>query len=284
MSIREGTLYIVATPIGNLGDITHRAVDVLQSVDVIYAEDTRHSGRLLQHAGISSVLRSLHEHNETQRVADVVSALQCGGTAAVISDAGTPLVSDPGYRLVAECHALGIAVSPIPGPSAVIAALCVSGLPTDSFVYLGFPPARSAARRAWLESHRDVARTMVIYESKHRITATLDALQDAFGAERVATIARELTKAHETVRRDTLANLLCWINADAHQQKGEFVIVVSGAEPKPADQPELERVLMVLLQDLSVKQSSVIAAKLTRVPRQRAYALALTLKRVTQER
>jgi len=278
MSISEGTLYIVATPIGNRDDISARALEVLRSVDVIYAEDTRHSGRLLQHFGVASSVRSLHEHNEQQRVPMVVAALRAGGTAAIVADAGTPLISDPGYRLVAECHVQSINVSPIPGPSALVAALCVSGLPTDAFVYLGFPPAKASARQNWLKACSLESRTQIFYESRHRIVATLQALVTEFGADRWATIARELTKTHETVRRDTLAQLLVWIESDNNHQKGEFVIIVAGCEQIETNDVELKRVLTALLEELSVKQSVSIATRLTGLPRRQVYDAALSLR------
>ncbi|MBX2823261.1 MAG: 16S rRNA (cytidine(1402)-2'-O)-methyltransferase, partial [Gammaproteobacteria bacterium] len=275
MSVSEGTLYIVATPIGNLDDISARALEVLRSVDVIYAEDTRHSSKLLQHYGIASKTRSLHEHNEQQRIPGAVDDLQAGRTAAVIADAGTPLISDPGFRLVVACHDQQVRVSPVPGPAALVAALCVSGLATDSFVYLGFPPAKAAARREWLAARSQENRTQILYESRHRIKATLSALADTFGAERRATVARELTKTHETVRRDTLDNLVTWIESDTNQQKGEFVLVVEGHPETATSDRELDRILSVLLGELTVKQSVVIATRLTGLPHRQVYDAAL---------
>ncbi|MBX2886088.1 MAG: 16S rRNA (cytidine(1402)-2'-O)-methyltransferase [Granulosicoccus sp.] len=278
MSNQEGTLYIVATPIGNLDDISARAVVVLRSVDTIYAEDTRHSGRLLQHLGIKTPLKSLHEHNEEQRVPAVIAQLQAGQNLAVISDAGTPLISDPGFRLVSACHEQGVTVTPVPGASALITALCAAGLPTDSFVYLGFPPGRSSARRQWLKQQSEESRTLVLYESRHRIVDTLTDLCEVFGEARVATVARELTKTYETIRRGSLGSLLHWIGNHAEQQKGEFVLVIAGAPVKTIEEPELRRVLGILLTELSVKSSASMAAQLTGQPRKRAYDLALSMR------
>lgn len=278
MSNQEGTLYIVATPIGNLDDITARAVAVLKSVDGIFAEDTRHSGRLLQHLEIKTPLKSLHEHNEEQRVPGVIADLKAGKSAAVISDAGTPLISDPGYRLVNRCHEEGLSVSPIPGTSALVAALSVAGLPTDSFLFMGFPPAKSAARQQWLSSYAVETRTLVLYESRHRIVDTLNDLCITFGEDRMAAVARELTKTYETVRRGSLGTLHTWVAENAEQQKGEFVLVLAGTVVPPVEDAELRRVLSILLSELSVKSAASMAAQLTGLPKKRAYELALTLR------
>ena len=277
--INPGTLYIVATPIGNLEDISRRAVQVLQQVDCIYAEDTRHSARLFQHCGITTRTVSVHEHNESERVAGVISHLHDGGTAALVSDAGTPLISDPGYRLVSACHAKGITVSPIPGPCALVAALSVSGLPTDRFVYVGFLPAKEAAREQALEALAGETTTLVFYESRHRIKSWMNSALTIFGADRPVTIARELTKTFETICHGTLASVNDWLLQDEQQQKGEFVIVVGGAVSDTAtDEVQLVRVLELLLPELSVKKAASIAATMTGLGRNRAYEVALTLK------
>lgn len=280
VSVRASTLYIVATPIGNLGDITARAISVLRGVDVIFAEDTRHSGGLLQHFGIQKKLRSLHEHNESGRVQQVAQLLLDGGSAALISDAGTPLISDPGYRLVAHCHQVGLAVCPVPGASALIAALSVSGLPTDSFTFLGFPPARQAARREWYKRHATETRTLVFYESRHRIVASVEDMQLCFGADRAAAIARELTKTYETIKRTNLGDLLTWLQATPDQQKGEFVVMIEGARTtdEALAESEMERVLRILLADMSVRQAAALTAEITGCKRKTAYTLALSLR------
>lgn len=228
MTAAQHTLYIVATPIGNRDDLSLRAIALLQSVDRIYAEDTRHSLPLLQHHAIHTRVWSLHEHNESARVESVLLHLEAGGSAALISDAGTPLISDPGYRLVRACLQRGVRVSPIPGPCALTAALSISGLPTDRFLFVGFPPARAAARRQWLASLTAMPHTLVIYESPHRILATQSAIVDLFGGEREMTLARELTKRFETVMHGRAADVLEMLTQDVNQQRGEFVLMVAG--------------------------------------------------------
>jgi len=260
--------------------MTARACDVLRDVDVIFAEDTRRSARLLQHFGLRTRLQSLHEHNEQERLGQVVQLLQSGGTVALISDAGTPLVSDPGFRLVRECQALGLRVTPVPGASALIAALCVSGLPTDSFIFCGFPPARALARRTWLAKHRSEHRTQVFFESRHRIVASLLDMQECFGALRTATLARELTKTYETIKQASLADLYLWISTSPEQQKGEFVIVVAGAQEsaEEIEETELRRVISILLRDFPASQAASTAAQLLGCKRKRAYALAIEMR------
>ncbi|MDN5850267.1 MAG: 16S rRNA (cytidine(1402)-2'-O)-methyltransferase, partial [Nitrococcus sp.] len=230
---KSGVLHIVATPIGNLGDITRRAVDVLRRVDVIAAEDTRHTRRLLAHVGINRPLVSLHEHNEAQRLVGLLARLEAGESIALVSDAGTPLISDPGFRVVQEAQRRGLTVVPIPGACSIIAALSVAGLPTDRFVFEGFLPARASARQRHLQSLRLEPRTLVFLESCHRIVAALHDLMAALGATRTATLARELTKCYETVRLDTLAGLADWVTSEAEQARGELVLVVAGASAEP---------------------------------------------------
>ncbi|MCB1757530.1 MAG: 16S rRNA (cytidine(1402)-2'-O)-methyltransferase [Gammaproteobacteria bacterium] len=270
-------LYIVATPIGNLGDMTRRALDVLASVDTVYAEDTRYSRRLLNHYGVQANLVSLHEHNEEERLVQVIGLLESGGTAALISDAGTPLISDPGYRLVAACHTRGLGISPVPGPSALISALSVAGLPTDSFVFLGFPPAKKEERKSWLAALSGQARTMVFYESRHRIVASLADMRDTFGEDRVMTMTRELTKQFETIRRGSIGDMADWVSADPDQQKGEYVLIVAGAEPTTEPDARAREVLTLLLRDLSVKRASEVAAQVLGMKKNALYKLALAL-------
>jgi len=281
---KKGILYIVATPIGNLGDISQRALDILGSVDVVAAEDTRHSRNLLSHFGLSCSLVSLHEHNEEARTASLLDRLLSGESVAVISDAGTPLVSDPGYRLVTAAHEAGIRTVPVPGPSSVTAALSVAGLPSDRFCFEGFLPARAAARRRTLRALAKESRTMIFLESSHRIVASLKDMTDAFGAERPAALARELTKAFETVVREPLGMLLRRLEQEPDQRRGEFVVLVGGvpADSRAADEAasmDLDTVLGVLLEELPVRQAAGLAARLCGLPRNRVYRRALALSR-----
>ncbi|HEY9198930.1 MAG TPA: 16S rRNA (cytidine(1402)-2'-O)-methyltransferase [Gammaproteobacteria bacterium] len=276
-SDKAGVLYVVATPIGNRADITQRALKVLGEVAQVLAEDTRHSGALLRSLGISTPLLSLHEHNEQAQVDGVLARLASGHDLALISDAGTPLISDPGYRVVRAARQAGIAVVPVPGPSALITALSVAGLPTDRFVFEGFLPAKRVARRAHLQTLAAETRTLVFYEASHRIQECLVDLGELFGAQREAVVARELTKAFEQVQSGTLAELNDWLAADANRQRGEFVVLVAGA---PAVQeteinPEARRVLEVLLRELPVKQAAALAAEITGLRKNALYQLAL---------
>jgi 16S rRNA (cytidine1402-2'-O)-methyltransferase len=276
----SGTLYIVATPIGNLGDFTERAIATLRAVSVIAVEDTRHSSRLLQSCGISTPMLSCHEFNESERVESLLQRVQRGEDVALISDAGTPLISDPGYHLVRQAHAQGIRVVPVPGPSAVIAALCSAGLPTDRFVFEGFLPAKSAARVAKLRELQDETRTMVFYEAPHRIVECLADMVACFGSERVATLARELTKTYETLLQASLAALLDKVQCDDNQQKGEIVLVVAGAEKRSSEvSAEAEATLKVLLEELPLKQAAALAAKITGQKKNLLYELALVLQK-----
>lgn len=273
MSIEPGTLYVVATPIGNLGDITARALEVLRGVDRIAAEDTRHTAKLLSHFGISTPQLSLHEHNEIERAAELVAALKAGRSIALVSDAGTPLISDPGYRLVREARAAGLRVSPVPGASALVAALSVSGLPTDRFVFEGFLPAKSAARRARLEALSGEPRTLVFYESPHRIRRSLADLRDCLGGRREAVLARELTKTYESVVGGRLEELCRRMEDRALETRGELVVIVAGA-PEPASaelDPEAERILAVLAAELPVKQAARLGAAILGKPKNELY-------------
>lgn len=274
-----GCLYLVSTPIGNLSDITLRAIDTLKTVDKIAAEDTRHSRRLLTHYQIDTPLFSLHEHNEDERIAYVLALLASGESIALISDAGTPLISDPGFRLVRAVRDKHFSVVPIPGPCALIAGLSASGLPTDRFIFEGFLPVKKSALMNYLSSLQNETRTMVFYESVHRIQKTLAVFQTVFGGARRATIARELTKNYETIKQASLSALCDWIENDPHQQKGEFVIVLQGSESKAQtqDEVELERLLNILLKEVSVKQAVKIACDITGLRKKQVYEKALSL-------
>ncbi len=281
MSILNGALYIVATPIGNLGDMTARAIEVLRGVTLIAAEDTRHSAGLLRHFGIATPSLALHEHNERQQAEKIIERLRQGGSVALISDAGTPLLSDPGYHLVRAAHAAGIRVIPIPGASAALAALAASGLPTDRFTFEGFLPAKSAARRERLSALQAESRTMLFYEAPHRVAATLGEMAEILGGTREAVLARELTKLYETVRKDTLEGLWRWVQGDPQQQKGECVIAVQGAAPVAdggAAEAEVHRTLEILLEELPLKQAVALAARISGEKRNRLYEWAVELK------
>ncbi|RMG35353.1 MAG: 16S rRNA (cytidine(1402)-2'-O)-methyltransferase [Gammaproteobacteria bacterium] len=285
MSNEVGTLYVVATPIGNLGDLGRRAAEVLASVDLIAAEDTRRTRALLRHLGLDRPLLALHEHNEQARVDSLVQRLRSGDTIALVSDAGTPLISDPGFPLVRACHGAGIRVVPVPGPSALIAALSVAGLPTDRFRFEGFLPRREAARASLLGDLAAAPETLVFYESSHRILETLAALVAAFGGARPATLARELTKLHETLLTGTLEEIHAAVATDEHQRKGEFVLVVGGAPPREGDRFELSlaNTLDVLLQELPLKRAVAVTARLSGENRNRVYRLALERQRAQQK-
>ncbi|HBY88350.1 MAG TPA: 16S rRNA (cytidine(1402)-2'-O)-methyltransferase, partial [Colwellia sp.] len=227
-TLTPATLYIVATPIGNLGDISQRAIDILTQVDVIACEDTRHTGKLLSAFSIKNKTMSLHDHNERQRQDQVATMLQEGKTIALVSDAGTPLISDPGFHLVRHCRSLGLQVSPIPGACAAISALSVAGLPTDRFSFEGFLPSKSGARQATLTALADESRTMVFYDAPRRAIDTVQDIVTTLGGERYIVIARELTKTFETIHSDTAENLLTWLEQDANQLKGEMVLIIEG--------------------------------------------------------
>lgn len=276
---QPGQLFVVATPIGNLADFSNRAISTLQEVDVIAAEDTRHSKPLLQHFGIQTPLLSLHEHNEQQRSELLLQRLLGGESVALISDAGTPLISDPGYRLVTLVRAAGIKVVPIPGSCALIAALSASGIASDKFRFEGFLPPKSGARRQQLDSLKHEEHSLIFYESPRRLLDTLDDCVDAFGEERRACLARELTKIHETIETRTLAELRDWVKADQNQQRGECVLLIEGAQTaKSADEQEILRVLGFLLKELPVKKAAAIAAGITGGSKNEAYQLALKLQ------
>ncbi|MBS0230483.1 MAG: 16S rRNA (cytidine(1402)-2'-O)-methyltransferase [Proteobacteria bacterium] len=269
-----GTLFVVATPIGNLGDISPRALDTLRSVAGICAEDTRRSGQLLSHFGISTPLLALHEHNEDAIAARIVVRLQGGESLALVSDAGTPLVSDPGFRLVQAARAAGVKVSPVPGASALIAALSVAGLPSDRFAFEGFLPAKPNARRERMQALAAETRTLIFYESSHRIEDALADMVQVFGGQRRAVLARELTKLFETVLDGTLAQLQARVEVDADQRKGEFVLLVHGAEDD-ADARIIEgrRLYAKLSQHLPPSTAAKLAAELSGAPRKALYGM-----------
>jgi len=281
LSNAQGILYIVATPIGNLEDMSIRAIDILKTVYRIAAEDTRHSGRLLQHYGIGTPMLALHEHNEQRAADEVIRLLLQGRSVALISDAGTPLISDPGFPLVRACREQNIRVSPVPGPSAAIAALSVSGLPTDRFRFEGFLPRTPAARISKLETLKNEVVTLVFYESSHRISHSLEALLQVFGGKRLACVARELTKQYEDVFQGSLDELSKLVQAGEHRQKGEFVLVVSGAsqEQQSTLPKEALDLLGVLTAELPLKQAVAIAAKVTGLRKNELYQAALNLGR-----
>ena len=267
-----GTLYVVATPIGNLADIGARALQVLGSVAAICAEDTRHTRQLLAAHGLERPLIALHEHNEEELAWKLVERMRGGDSLALVSDAGTPLVSDPGYRLVREARAAGIAVSPVPGACAAIAALSVAGIPSDRFCFEGFLPAKSSARRERLAALARESRTLVFYESSHRIEESLTDIAAVFGAEREAVLGRELTKLFETLLGDTLAAILERVRADDNQRKGEFVLVVRGAaDDGSAALLEGQRLYAKLKEHLSPSQAAKLAAELSGAPRKSLY-------------
>ncbi len=277
--MNAASLYIVATPIGNLSDISERAIKILQEVDLIAVEDTRHSGKLLQHIGVSTPMLALHEHNEDKKVQDIIDKLLAGAQIALISDAGTPLISDPGYQLVKAALLAGIKVSPIPGPSALVTALSVSGLPSDSFIFEGFLPNKSSGRIKKLGALSAESRTLIFYEAPHRIVACLQDMLQIFGAKRTAVIARELTKTFETIKNDSLENLLEWVQADTNQQKGEFVVLVQGKEKdNTVVNSEAESILNTLMQELPLKQASHLVSKITGIKKNTLYQIGLNKK------
>ncbi|NOY16230.1 MAG: 16S rRNA (cytidine(1402)-2'-O)-methyltransferase [Gammaproteobacteria bacterium] len=276
---RPGKLYVVATPIGNLSDITNRALETLASVELIAAEDTRHSRTLLQHYGIKTAMLSLHEHNESSRIKQIIGLLQAGSSVALISDAGTPLISDPGSRLVQAVHEAGLQPVPIPGPSAVSTMLSVAGQPVERFCFEGFLPSKAAARRKQLGSLLTETRTLVFYESSHRISDSIQDMKNAFGASRPCTVGRELTKRFESLYRGTLAEVLLVMQQDENSGRGEFVIVVAGAEENPDKSIEAGQSMMdVLVTELSVSQAASLAARMSGARKKVLYEYGLGKK------
>ena len=278
MIVESGTLYIVATPIGNLEDLSPRAQRILSSVDLILAEDTRHSRKLLDAFAIRTAMLAFHDNNEARTAAQIIGRLAQGCDVALIADAGTPLISDPGFKLVRQAHEENIPVCPVPGPAAVIAALSAAGIAPGRFLFEGFVPGKTEARRKHLLNLAGTCRTMVFYEAPHRIQAFLDDASSIFGADRKATVARELTKKFETIRHGTLGGLIEWMNDDPEQRRGEFVVVIAGARADNPDKSELTATLGILLKSLSLKQSARIAAELTGGSRNEIYDLAVSLR------
>jgi 16S rRNA (cytidine1402-2'-O)-methyltransferase len=273
----RGRLDVVATPIGNLRDLSPRAQEALASADVVAAEDTRHTRGLLQSIGVSRPLVSLHTHNETSRVPELLARLAAGETVALVSDAGTPLLSDPGYELVSEAARAGYEVRVLPGPSAITAALAVAGLPTDRFCFEGFLPARSSERRAHLAELARELRTLVFFEAPHRIEECLADIADVLGAQRNAAVARELTKAHETIYRGTVGSLLERAKSEANFARGEITLVVQGtaASEEKVDSQLLQRAVSLLVRELPPGRAAALAAQLVGARRSDAYELAL---------
>ncbi|MFQ1008180.1 16S rRNA (cytidine(1402)-2'-O)-methyltransferase [Gilliamella apicola] len=273
------TLYIVATPIGNLDDITLRAINTLKRVDLIAAEDTRHSGLLLQHLGIKAKLFSLHDHNEQEKAHVLIEKLQSGISIALVSDAGTPLINDPGYHLVKACRENDIKVVPIPGACAAIAALSVAGLPSDKFIYEGFLPAKSKARQDSLVSLITEPRTMIFYESTHRLLETLKDMQTIFGADKQIVLAKELTKTWETIVSFPVNELIDWLNQDASRQKGEFVLIVAGYTESNKDiDPKAINTLKLLQKELPLKKAAAITAEIYGLKKNQLYQIGLNLE------
>ncbi len=275
-AISPGTLYIVPTPIGNLGDITQRALSVLQSVDLIAAEDTRHTGLLLQHFAINARLFALHDHNEQQKAQTLVAKLQEGQAIALVSDAGTPLINDPGYHLVRTCREAGIQVVPLPGPCAAIAALSAAGLPSDRFCYEGFLPAKSKSRRDTLQALAAEPRTLIFYESTHRLLDSLDDICSVLGADRYVVLARELTKTWESIQGAPVGELVAWVREDENRRKGEMVLIVEGHKAQEdALPPEALRTLALLQSELPLKKAAALAAEIHGVKKNALYKYAL---------
>ena len=278
----SGTLYVVATPIGNLDDISARMLKTLQNVALIAAEDTRHSARLMQHFGINTPLIACHDHNERDQGLRLVERLLAGESIALISDAGTPLISDPGFHLVRAARAAGVPVVPVPGPCALVAALSAAGLPSDRFVFEGFLPARSSGRRQQLEALREEPRTLMFYEAPHRLLESLRDMQTVFGDERVVVLARELTKTFETIKGAPLVELCAWVEADSNQQRGECVLLVEGwraPEGEESLSAEVLRILQLLLAELPLKRAAALAAEITGVRKNLLYQEALRLQK-----
>ena len=278
MATAPGTLYIVATPIGNLEDLSRRAQRILSSVDLVLAEDTRHSRKLFNSFNITTPALAFHDNNEERMTERIISRLVAGSSVALVADAGTPLISDPGFKLVRQAHAQKIPVSPVPGPAALIAALSAAGVAPGKFQFEGFAPTRAEARRKRLAALAGAPHTLVFYEAPHRVRAFLADAAMIFGAGREASIARELTKKFETIRHGTLGGLIDWMEGDPGQGKGEFVVIIAGAGDEPADSAELTALLRVLLKSLSLKQTVPIAAELTGAPRNQIYELAVSLQ------
>ena len=278
MTDLTGILYIVATPIGNLQDITQRALDTFTQVDLIAAEDTRHSGLLLSHYGIKKPFFALHDHNEQEKAHILVEKLKQGSHIALISDAGTPLISDPGFHLVRQCREAGIRIVPLPGACAAITALCASGIASDRFCFEGFLPAKSKARKDKLENIAEEDRTLIFYESTHRILDTLEDMQSMLGEERYIVLAREITKTWETITGNTIKNLREWLLEDPNRTKGEMVLIVEG-KPKSDNNEEISpqavKALELITEELPLKKAAAIVAELYGYKKNALYQLGL---------
>ncbi len=275
----EPGLYVVATPIGNFGDMSQRALEVLQGVDLIAAEDTRHSQRLLQHFAVNTPAVAYHDYSDGRASGKIVACLEDGGAVALISDAGTPLISDPGYRLVRTVQDKGYTVYPVPGPCAAIAALSVSGVATDRFLFEGFLPAKAGARENRLKALASESVTLIFYEAPHRIEDSLGAMHSVFGADREAVMAREITKTYETIRRGTLAELLDFVSTDKNQQRGEIVLLVEGSRHRDRELDESTRVLLQrLAEELPAKRAAAVVADITGLRKKLLYQYLLDVK------
>ena len=274
-----GTLFIVATPIGNLNDITFRAVEILKSVDIILAENTRHSKKLLQHLNITKPIRAFHEHNEREKTKAIIDELHSGKSIALINDAGTPLISDPGYFLVVQAKKEGLRVVPIPGASALITALSASGLASDSFTFLGFLPSKQIARIKLLKTLLNQTKTSIFYESPKRILATLTDMHAIFGDSREVCLAKELTKVFETIQTDSIPNLINYLTADENNQKGEFVILIAANDKIDIVEAEtrLDSLLPILCAEMGASKAAKLAAKITGIDKKICYKKAIDL-------
>ncbi|MCC3346232.1 16S rRNA (cytidine(1402)-2'-O)-methyltransferase [Psychrobacter sanguinis] len=279
ISVAKAYLYIVATPIGNMGDITARAIDVLKKVDIIACEDTRTSGKLLSNFSINTQTWAYHEHNSEIQTPKIIEMIQRGHSVALISDAGTPLISDPGYQLVQAAHLAGVSVVPVVGASAAIGALSVAGLPSDKFSFVGFLPAKTHGRVKQLQDYAERTETLIFYEAPHRIVASLKDMAAVFGDNRPATLCRELTKTFETVKKSTLGELVNFVESDNNQQKGEIVLVVGGNVNNSSDDLSVhDPLLQRLLEDLSVKKAAALASDITGVKKNALYQRLLELQ------
>ncbi|HEX5392783.1 MAG TPA: 16S rRNA (cytidine(1402)-2'-O)-methyltransferase [Rhodocyclaceae bacterium] len=275
---KTSALYVVATPMGNLGDITLRALEILKRVDAVACEDTRHARRFLDHHGIRAQAFALHEHNEQEASGKLLDLLGQGKSVALISDAGTPAISDPGAKAVAAVQAAGFSVVPLPGPNAAATALSASGITDDRFLFVGFLSPKTQARRAQIEAVKGVEAALVFYEAPHRITETVADLAALLEPERELVVARELTKLFEQIVRMPIADAPAWLAADANRQRGEFVLIVSAPPPRQGMDAEAERVLKILLAELPTKQAAKLAAEITGAAKNDLYQLALDMK------
>ncbi|AWR60427.1 16S rRNA (cytidine(1402)-2'-O)-methyltransferase [Proteus mirabilis] len=284
-AVTTSTLYIVPTPIGNLGDITQRALDVLSHVDLIAAEDTRHTGLLLQHFAINARLFALHDHNEQQKADQLISKLQQGLSIALVSDAGTPLINDPGYHLVNQCRKNGIKVVPLPGACAAITALSAAGLPSDRFCYEGFLPAKTKSRQDCLRDLAQEPRTLIFYESTHRLLDSLADMVTVWGEARYIVLARELTKTWETIQGMPVGELLNWVREDENRRKGEMVLIVEGYQKPQEDHfaPEVLRTLAILQKELPLKKAAAVTAEIYGVKKNALYKHVIAQNEAEQD-